>query len=125
MRSFFLCGKSGKRGTERARAPQNRTQSSAEDFADPILFFVPIHALLMHTSGGQRAALLITAPQNRTQSSAKNLADLISPLAQTCRALPPLGPDEPIVVDPRVDPEDLQLRPRPHNRATPTTRQRP
>ena len=43
-----------------------------------------------------------------------------------CRGIrPPLLPDKPVLTDPSVDPEHLQVQPRPLNRAAPATRQRP
>ena len=105
----------------RTSAPQNRTQWSTDNYHDLILFFAPIRA---QTSGGQRTELL-TRTQTRRQSSAENLAALIALVAYTCRPLPPLLPDKPIPVDPSAVPANLQLQPRPLNRATPATRQRP
>jgi hypothetical protein len=86
------------------------------------LFFAPIRA---QTSVGQRTELLTRATQKRTQSSAENLAALIALVAYTCRPLPPLLPDKPIPVDPSAVPANLQLQPRPLNRAALGTRQRP
>jgi hypothetical protein len=36
---------------------------------------------------------------------------------------PPLLPDKPVPIHPSVDPEDLQLQPRPLNRVAPAMRQ--
>ena len=41
-----------------------------------------------------------------------------------CRGIrPPLLPDKPVPIHPSVDPEDLQLQPRPLNRVAPAMRQ--
>ena len=115
---FPLRKKRKRRNGTRTSAPQNRTQWSTENFHDLILFFA-------QTSGSQRSALLTRGTQKRTQSSTENFAALIALVADACRPLPPLLPDKPIDTDTNADPANLQLQPRPFNRAAPGIRQGP
>jgi hypothetical protein len=116
---YPLRKKRKRRNGTRTSAPQNRTQSSTENFDDLILFFAPIR---VQTNAGQRTALLTRGTQKRTQSPAENLAALIVLVTHTRRPLPPLLPDKPIPADPSADPANPQLQPRPLNRDTAGTR---